>query len=181
MGGKGTGERSSSERDDPMLRDERSLFPPWLIGASLASSSSSYPIISSRSRDRWRRVLRARYLGEGGATSVLPSSVKRIWKVLRRRRECGNVYMRDGSSLLFLSFFSSERNGGRWWGMRRSEEKNCRPCVSFRGVRQGVHVYIRIHTYARAHTLRTHVYSRVKKVVLSLCDLSGSYFVCTIA
>lgn len=95
---------------------------------------------------------------------------ERVWKRVHARRIFSS-----------LSFFSSERNGGRWWGMRRSEEKNCRPCVSFRGVRQGVHVYIRIHTYARAHTLRTHVYSRVKKVVLSLCDLSGSYFVCTIA
>lgn len=161
MGGKGTGERSSSERDDPMLRDERSLFPPWLIGASLASSSSSYPIISSRSRDRWRRVLRARYLGEGGATSVLPSSVKRIWKVLRRRRECGNVYMRDGSSLLFLSFFSSERNGGRWWGMRRSEEKNCRPCVSCSEVFAKVYMYIYAYTHTRARTRYVRMYIAV--------------------
>lgn len=151
MGGKGTGERSSSERDDPMLRDERSLFPPWLIGASLASSSSSYPIISSRSRDRWRRVLRARYLGEGGATSVLPSSVKRIWKVLRRRRECGNVYMRDGSSLLFLSFPLKEMvedGGGCVVPRKKTVVRVCRvPRCSPRCTC----IYTHTHIRARAH------------------------------
>lgn len=159
MGGKGTGERSSSERDDPMLRDERSLFPPWLIGASLASSSSSYPIISSRSRDRWRRVLRARYLGEGGATSVLPSSVKRIWKVLRRRRECGNVYMRDGSSLLFLSFRLREMvedGGGCVVPRKKTVVRVCRSEVFAK-----VYMYIYAYTHTRARTRYVRMYIAV--------------------
>lgn len=137
---------------------------------------SSYPIISSRSllrvRDTSRKVeLPFKCERRGG---------KNVWKGTRE-----NCSLLVSNVLFYFSFLSLSRR-------RMMEDGGESKRKLFVSIRLDVYVYIythmsiRIYTYTprihtHTHTHVTHVYSRVKKVVLSLCDLSASYFVCIIA